>query len=138
MEIQLRAQFTFNFGSNVDETKFKSKVITSTDDITYNTNNTLVALNGIGRVDLTTQIDTAQINGDGYKASTSAGQVRMGNYKSLQFKFRWTPITNRPKRIRWYRYITKRCKIDSIVRYLQWAGDSKQYKWLVENICNAR
>ena len=71
----LRAQFTFNFGSNVDETKFKSKVITSTDDITYNTNNTLVALNGIGRVDLTTQIDTAQINGDGYKASTSAGQV---------------------------------------------------------------
>ena len=71
----LRAQFTFNFGNNVDETKFKSKVITSTDDITYNTNNTLVALNGIGRVDLTTQIDTAQINGDGYKASTSAGQV---------------------------------------------------------------
>jgi hypothetical protein len=71
----LRAQFTFNFGSNVDETKFKSKIITSTDDIIYNTNNTLVTLNGIGRVDLTTQIDTAQINGDGYKASTSAGQV---------------------------------------------------------------
>ncbi len=71
----LRAQFNFNFGSNVDETKFKSKIITSTDDIIYNTNNTLVTLNGIGRVDLTTQIDTAQINGDGYKASTSAGQV---------------------------------------------------------------
>ena len=71
----LRAQFTFNFGSNVDETKFKSKIITSTDDITYNTNNALVTLNGIGRVDLTNQIDTAQISGDGYKASTSAGQV---------------------------------------------------------------
>lgn len=71
----LRAQFTFNFGSSVDETKFKSKIITSIDDITYNTNNALVTLNGIGRVDLTTQIDTAQINGDGYKASTSAGQV---------------------------------------------------------------
>ena len=26
----LRAQFTFNFGSNIDETKFKSKIITST------------------------------------------------------------------------------------------------------------
>jgi len=71
----LRAQFTFNFGSNVDETKFKSKIITSTDDITYNTGNALVTLNGIGRVDLTNQIDTSQINGDGYKASTSAGQV---------------------------------------------------------------
>jgi hypothetical protein len=71
----LRAQFTFNFGSNVDETKFKSKVITSTDDITYNTNNTLVALNGIGRVDLTNQIDTAQISGNGIKATINPGQV---------------------------------------------------------------
>ena len=71
----LRAQFTFNFGSNVDETKFKSKIITSNDDITYNTNNTLVALNGIGRVDLTNQIDTSTISGGGYKALTSGGQV---------------------------------------------------------------
>jgi hypothetical protein len=71
----LRAQFNFNFGNNVDETKFKSKIITSTDDITYNTNNALVTLNGIGRVDLTNQIDTAQISGTGYKASTTAGQV---------------------------------------------------------------
>jgi len=71
----LRAQFNFNFGNNVDETKFKSNIITSTDDITYNTNNALVALNGIGRVDLTNQIDTAQISGTGYKASTTAGQV---------------------------------------------------------------
>jgi len=71
----LRAQFTFNFGSNVDETKFKSKIITSTDDITYNTNNALVALNGIGRVDLTNQIDTSTISGGGYKALTTGGQV---------------------------------------------------------------
>ena len=71
----LRAQFTFNFGSNVDETKFKSKIITSNDDITYNTNNSLVALNGIGRVDLTNQIDTVQINGNGYKATINPGQV---------------------------------------------------------------
>jgi len=71
----LRAQFTFNFGSNVDETKFKSKIITSADDITYNTNNALVALNGIGRVDLTNQIDTAQISGNGFKATINPGQV---------------------------------------------------------------
>jgi hypothetical protein len=71
----LRAQFTFNFGSNVDETKFKSKIITSTDDITYNTNNALVVLNGIGRVDLTNQIDTAQISGNGIKATINPGQV---------------------------------------------------------------
>jgi hypothetical protein len=71
----LRAQFTFNFGNNVDETKFKSKIITSTDDITYNTNNNLVALNGIGRVDLTNQIDTSTISGGGYKALTTGGQA---------------------------------------------------------------
>lgn len=71
----LRAQFTFNFGNNIDETKFKSKIITSTDDITYNTNNALVALNGIGRVDLTTQIDTATIVGSGFKATINPGQV---------------------------------------------------------------
>jgi len=71
----LRAQFTFNFGSNIDETKFKSKIITSTDDVTYNTNNALVTLNGIGRVDLTNQIDTAQINGNGFKATINPGQV---------------------------------------------------------------
>ncbi len=71
----LRAQFTFNFGSNIDETKFKSKIITSTDDITYNTNNALVALNGIGRVDLTSQIDTTTIVGSGFKATINPGQV---------------------------------------------------------------
>ena len=71
----LRAQFTFNFGNNIDETKFKSKIITSIDDITYNTNNSLVPLNGMGRVDLTNQIDTSTISGGGFKALTTGGQV---------------------------------------------------------------
>jgi hypothetical protein len=71
----LRAQFTFNFGSNVDETMFRTRILTSTDNNTFSSNNSFVNLNGIGRVDLTNQIDTAQINGNGYKATINPGQV---------------------------------------------------------------
>jgi len=71
----LRAQFTFNFGSNVDETMFKTRILTSNDNNTFSSNNSFVNLNGIGRVDLTNQIDTAQINGTGFRATTTGGQV---------------------------------------------------------------
>ena len=71
----LRAQFNFNFGTNVDETKFKSKIMTSDDDITYSSNNSLISLNGVGRVDMTTQLDVTQIAGNGIKATINPGQV---------------------------------------------------------------
>lgn len=56
----LRTQFNFTFGSNVDKTKFKARVMTSTDNNTFTSNNSFVGLNGLGRVDLTTQIDATQ------------------------------------------------------------------------------
>jgi len=71
----LRTEFDFNFGNVVDETKFKSKIRVSTDNVTFTTNNPLVALNGLGRVNLTSQIDVQQIGGSGFKASTTGGQV---------------------------------------------------------------
>ena len=71
----LRAQFNFNFGGGVDETKFKSKIITSTDDINYSTNGTYVSLNGVGRADLTSQMDTSKIVGNGIKGTINPGQV---------------------------------------------------------------
>ena len=70
----LRTEFTFDFGNNVDETKFKTRVTTSTDNINFSSNNSFVSLNGLGRVNLTSQIDVQQING-GYKGFTTPGQV---------------------------------------------------------------
>ena len=71
----LRTEFNFNFGSSVDETMFKTRILTSNDSVTFSSNNPYVNLNGIGRVNMTSQMDTAQINGSGVKASTTTGQV---------------------------------------------------------------
>jgi len=57
----LKSLFTFTFGGGIDETKFSGalhKRNTSTDVWTPNSN---VALNGLGRVTLTTQLDTAKV-----------------------------------------------------------------------------
>jgi len=71
----LRAEFNFNFGNNVDETMFKTRILTSNDNTTFSSNNPYVNLNGIGRVNMTSQMDTTQINGTGFKANTIGGQV---------------------------------------------------------------
>ena len=83
--------FTFDFGQNIDKTKFKSKIITSSDDITYNTSNPLIALSNLGRVDLTDQIDTIEINGNGYKALTTGGNVEwcvIYDYDNINKRYR--------------------------------------------------
>jgi hypothetical protein len=57
----LKSLFTFDFGGSLDETKFSAAIhkrTTSTDSWTTNTN---VALNGLGKVLLTTQLDTAKV-----------------------------------------------------------------------------
>ena len=71
----LRAQFTFTFGSTIDETMFRTRILTSNDNNTFSSNNSFINLNGIGRVDLTNQIDTVQINGTGFRANTTSGQA---------------------------------------------------------------
>jgi hypothetical protein len=57
----LKSLFTFDFGGSLDETKFSGAIhkrTTSTDSWTTNSN---VALNGLGKVLLTTQLDTAKV-----------------------------------------------------------------------------
>ena len=71
----LRTEFNFNFGSNVDETMFKTRILTSNDNVIFSSNNPYISLNGIGRVNMTSQMDTSQINSGGVKALTTTGQV---------------------------------------------------------------
>ena len=71
----LTARFNFDFGGNVDETKFSAKANTYLNNIWGVTTNTSRALSGLGKVDITNDLDTTKISNGGYKASTTAGQV---------------------------------------------------------------
>jgi hypothetical protein len=71
----LTARFNFDFGGNVDETKFSAKANTYVNNAWGVTTNTSRAISGLGKVDITNDLDTAKVSGVGTKASTSAGQV---------------------------------------------------------------
>ena len=71
----LRAAFNVDFGSNVDETKFTAKGYTYENNNWNIVNGTAKQLSGLGKVDLTSLLDTNKVAGSGYKALTSAGQV---------------------------------------------------------------
>jgi hypothetical protein len=71
----LTARFNFDFGSNVDETKFTAKANTFVNNLWGVTTNTSRTISGLGKVDLTNDLDTIKINGNGVKASTIGGQV---------------------------------------------------------------
>ena len=70
----LRASFNVDFGGNVDETKFTAKANTYVNNLWGVTTNTARSLSGLGKVDITNDLDTAKVN-DGFKAFTTAGQV---------------------------------------------------------------
>lgn len=70
----LTARFNIDFGGNVDETKFSAKANTFVNNVWGTTTNTSRALSGLGKVDITNDLDTAKIANGGYKASTTAGQ----------------------------------------------------------------
>ena len=70
----LRASFNIDFGSNIDETKFLAKGYTYTNNNWNIVNGTARQLSGLGKVDLTSLLDTAK-TANGYKALTSAGQT---------------------------------------------------------------
>jgi hypothetical protein len=70
----LRASFNVDFGTNVDETKFSAKGYTYTNNNWNVVNGTAKQLSGLGKVDLSSLLDTARI-GNGFSATTSAGQV---------------------------------------------------------------
>jgi hypothetical protein len=71
----LRATFNIDFGSNVDETKFSANTYTYQNNIWNLNNGTSKTLNGLGKVDMTSNLDTVKVLGNGYKALTTAGQV---------------------------------------------------------------
>jgi hypothetical protein len=71
----LTAKFNFDFGSNVDETKFSTKANRYVNNLWSTTTNTSRAISGLGKVDITNDLDTAKVSGVGTKATTSVGQV---------------------------------------------------------------
>jgi hypothetical protein len=71
----LTARFNFDFGGNVDETKFSAKANTYVNNLWGTTTNTSRAISGLGKVDITNDLDTSKVSGVGTKASTTAGQV---------------------------------------------------------------
>ena len=70
----LRASFNVDFGGNVDETKFTARGYTFTNNNWNVVNGTTRQLSGLGKVDLTSLLDTARV-GDGFRATTTSGQV---------------------------------------------------------------
>ena len=71
----LRAAFNVDFGGNVDETKFTARGYTYTNNTWNIVNGTARQLSGLGKVDLTSLLDTAKVSNGGVKANTTAGQV---------------------------------------------------------------
>jgi hypothetical protein len=70
----LTARFNFDFGGNVDETKFTAKANTFVNNVWGVTNNTSRSISGLGKVDITNDLDTNKIN-DGFKATVTPGEV---------------------------------------------------------------
>lgn len=71
----LTARFNFDFGGNVDETKFLAKANTFVNNTWSVTTNTSRALSGLGKADITNDLDTNKVNSSGIRATTTGGQV---------------------------------------------------------------
>jgi hypothetical protein len=71
----LTARFNFDFGGNVDETKFGTTLLAQSNNQYLPTTNTNRTLNGLGRVDMTSDLDTVKINTGGIRSTTSPGQA---------------------------------------------------------------
>jgi hypothetical protein len=71
----LSARFNFDFGGNVDETKFTARGLTLTNNTWSSTGGTARQLSGLGKVDLTSMLDVTQIANGGHRATTTAGNV---------------------------------------------------------------
>jgi len=70
----LTARFNFDFGTNIDETKFSATLLAQSNNQFLPTTNTNRTLNGLGRVDMTNDLDTVKIT-DGIRATITPGQV---------------------------------------------------------------
>jgi hypothetical protein len=68
----LTARFNIDFGGNIDETKFSAKTNTYVNNLWGVTTNTLRPLSGLGKVDISNDLDTLKV-ATGYKSIISAG-----------------------------------------------------------------
>ena len=71
----LTARFNFDFGSNVDETKFTAKANRYVNNVWSTTTNTPRSISGLGKVDITNDLDTAKVSNGGVRATTTTGGV---------------------------------------------------------------
>jgi hypothetical protein len=71
----LTARFNFDFGGSVDETKFSAKANRYVNNVWGTTTNTSRAISGLGKADITNDLDTVKVSSGGVKATTTAGQV---------------------------------------------------------------
>jgi hypothetical protein len=73
----LRVQFNFDFGANVDKTKFATKMFTTQDNVNYAEASTASykSLNGLGKVDMSTDMDTVKTSTGLNRATTVGGQT---------------------------------------------------------------
>ena len=71
----LRASFNIDFGTNIDETKFSAKANTYVNNLWSTTTNTSRSISGLGKVDITNDLDTVKIQNGGYMGSIVGGQV---------------------------------------------------------------
>jgi hypothetical protein len=70
----LTARFNFDFGGNVDETKFSVKANTYVNSTWGVTTNTSRSISGLGKADITNDLDTLKVSSGNYKAIATAGQ----------------------------------------------------------------
>jgi hypothetical protein len=71
----LTARFNFDFGPNVDKTKFSAKANTYVNNTWVVTNNNSRLISGLGKVDITNDLDTSKISNGGVRATTNTGGV---------------------------------------------------------------
>jgi hypothetical protein len=74
----LTARFNFDFGGNVDETKFSAKANSYVNNVWGTITNTSRTISGLGKVDLTNDLDTAKTQTGNYKIIIGAS-----NWESL-------------------------------------------------------
>ena len=87
----LTAKFNFDFGSNIDETKFSTKANTYVNSLWSTTNNTSRSISGLGKVDITNDLDTAKVSNSGVRATTTTGNVEwcvIYNYDATNQRYR--------------------------------------------------
>jgi hypothetical protein len=69
-DLSLKALFMLNFGGNIDETKFSATLQKRSDTLSAWTTGTYKALNGLGKVYLSNELDTAKVFTNAIQAAT--------------------------------------------------------------------